>query len=81
MASLHWTRDGVPSQSGKVIVITGATNGLGLEIAKALAAKGGSIVIAARNQQKGPVSWCRPALRPNERRCISTTFSCISTTG
>ena len=53
MASIHWTPDDVPSQSGKVIVVTGATNGLGLEIAKVLAAKSGSIVIAARNQQKG----------------------------
>ena len=37
---------------GKVILITGATDGIGKETAKRLAAMGGEIVIAGRNQEK-----------------------------
>lgn len=41
------------SLDGKIIVITGANSGLGLESAKRLAAAGGTIVLTARTDAKG----------------------------
>lgn len=38
---------------GKTILVTGGNAGIGLETAKALAAKGGHVVIVSRNEQKG----------------------------
>jgi NAD(P)-dependent dehydrogenase (short-subunit alcohol dehydrogenase family) len=41
-----------PALNGKVILITGATNGIGKEAARQLAQTGATIVIAGRNPQK-----------------------------
>ena len=43
----------MPSQKGRVFLITGGTSGTGYEDAKALAAAGARVVIAARNPQRG----------------------------
>ena len=48
-----WTTDDILDQSGKLVIITGATGGLGLETALVLAAKGAEVVLAARNPTKG----------------------------
>lgn len=48
-----WDETLIPDQSGKTIVITGASSGLGLSTAMALAAKGAEVIIAVRNIQKG----------------------------
>lgn len=42
----------VPDQSGRTFVITGADSGLGFETAKRLAAAGGHVVLACRNEEK-----------------------------
>jgi NAD(P)-dependent dehydrogenase (short-subunit alcohol dehydrogenase family) len=47
-----WSLEQVPSQQGKVAVITGANNGIGYETALALAKKGAEIVLACRNLEK-----------------------------
>ena len=49
---MSWTLDDIPPQVGRTAVITGANGGLGLATAKALAAKGACVVMAARNQAK-----------------------------
>jgi NAD(P)-dependent dehydrogenase (short-subunit alcohol dehydrogenase family) len=49
----NWDTNLIPDQTGKVIVITGATSGLGLCCAEALAARGASVVIAVRDVAKG----------------------------
>ncbi|MGA1304311.1 MAG: oxidoreductase [Cyanobium sp.] len=48
-----WTTASIPDQSGRVALVTGASSGLGLETAKALAAKGATVVMACRSPRKG----------------------------
>jgi NAD(P)-dependent dehydrogenase (short-subunit alcohol dehydrogenase family) len=48
-----WTIADIPSQDGKTAVITGATGGLGLETALALAGAGATVVLTGRNDAKG----------------------------
>jgi NAD(P)-dependent dehydrogenase (short-subunit alcohol dehydrogenase family) len=43
----------IPSQAGKLAVVTGASDGLGLEIATRLAVAGADLVLPVRNQRKG----------------------------
>lgn len=47
-----WTQNDMPDMTGKVVIITGANSGLGLESTKALAAKGATVVMACRNVRK-----------------------------
>lgn len=50
--SNKWTQNDIPDLTGKVVIITGANSGLGLESTKALAAKGATVVMACRNLNK-----------------------------
>jgi NAD(P)-dependent dehydrogenase (short-subunit alcohol dehydrogenase family) len=49
---MAWTAARIPDQSGAVAVVTGANGGLGLEVARELARRGGHVVMAARDQAK-----------------------------
>ncbi len=49
---MAWTTANIPDLTGRVAVVTGANGGLGLETAKALAAAGAHVVMAARDQTK-----------------------------
>jgi NAD(P)-dependent dehydrogenase (short-subunit alcohol dehydrogenase family) len=49
----------IPSQSGRLAVVTGATGGLGYETALALAAAGAEVVLAGRNDSKGARALAR----------------------
>lgn len=48
-----WTTKDIPDQSGKLAIVTGATGGLGLETALALAGAGADVILAGRNPAKG----------------------------
>jgi NAD(P)-dependent dehydrogenase (short-subunit alcohol dehydrogenase family) len=50
---MTWTTTQIPDQTGRVIVITGATSGLGLICAQTLAAHGAELVLAVRNTANG----------------------------
>jgi NAD(P)-dependent dehydrogenase (short-subunit alcohol dehydrogenase family) len=58
-AKSSFTVKDIPSQAGKLAVITGATGGLGYETALALAGAKGRVVLAARNPQKGADALAR----------------------
>jgi NAD(P)-dependent dehydrogenase (short-subunit alcohol dehydrogenase family) len=49
---VSWSVADIPDQTGRTAVVTGANGGLGLETARALAAAGARVVMAARNQEK-----------------------------
>lgn len=49
---MSWSTSDIPSQSGKVAVVSGANGGLGLATARALAAQGAHVVMAARDLEK-----------------------------
>ncbi|MEU0376577.1 oxidoreductase [Streptomyces cyaneofuscatus] len=48
-----WTVERIPDQRGRVAVVTGANSGLGLATARALARRGGRVILAVRDEEKG----------------------------
>jgi NAD(P)-dependent dehydrogenase (short-subunit alcohol dehydrogenase family) len=48
----HWTLADMPDQSGRVAIVTGANSGIGYATARALAQKGGLVIMACRNLEK-----------------------------
>lgn len=48
----RWTAADLPDQTGVTVVVTGASSGLGLRSAEALAAHGARVVLACRNPTK-----------------------------
>ncbi len=49
---MGWNITDIPDLSGRTYLVTGATSGLGLESAKALAAAGGQVILAGRSAQR-----------------------------
>jgi NAD(P)-dependent dehydrogenase (short-subunit alcohol dehydrogenase family) len=48
----HWSAADVADQTGRVFVITGATNGIGYEAAEVLASRGASVILASRSSER-----------------------------
>ncbi|RLP77370.1 SDR family NAD(P)-dependent oxidoreductase [Mycetocola tolaasinivorans] len=51
----RWTAEDLPSLTGKTIVVTGASSGLGEVTARELARVGARVILAVRNVEKGAV--------------------------
>ena len=48
-----WTAADVPDQRGRTILVTGASSGLGLRTAEALAARGAAVLLGCRSMPRG----------------------------
>ncbi|MBE7552823.1 MAG: SDR family NAD(P)-dependent oxidoreductase [Anaerolineales bacterium] len=48
----NWTLDDMPDQAGKIVLITGANDGLGFHLTKAFAQKQAQVIMACRNLEK-----------------------------
>ena len=53
MATGKWTVEQIPSQAGKVAVVTGANSGIGYQAALELARHGAHVLLGCRNEAKG----------------------------
>lgn len=51
--STNWNTQNIPSQKGKLFIVTGANSGLGLETTRELVKKDAKVVMAVRNLEKG----------------------------
>jgi NAD(P)-dependent dehydrogenase (short-subunit alcohol dehydrogenase family) len=47
-----WTKDNIPDQSGKTVIVTGANTGVGFETALAFYEKGAQVILAGRDLNK-----------------------------
>jgi NAD(P)-dependent dehydrogenase (short-subunit alcohol dehydrogenase family) len=61
----RWTVADIPSQRGRLAVVTGAARGLGFEIALALAKAGADVVLAGRDEQKNLLAAEKIAAQAN----------------
>ncbi len=48
----QWTEKDMPSQTGRIAIVTGANSGIGWDTARALAQKGATVIMACRSAQK-----------------------------
>ncbi len=55
----RWTPADMPDQRGRIVVITGASSGIGAEAADALAGRGAHVVLAVRSQARGDATRTR----------------------
>ncbi|MBN1301874.1 MAG: SDR family NAD(P)-dependent oxidoreductase [Melioribacteraceae bacterium] len=53
MIKTDWKADNIPDQSGRNVIITGSSGGIGYEAAKVFADKNAKVIIAVRNLAKG----------------------------
>ena len=54
--SRNWTVENIPDLAGKVIIVTGANSGIGLESAREFARKGAEVILACRSMDKAEVA-------------------------
>jgi NAD(P)-dependent dehydrogenase (short-subunit alcohol dehydrogenase family) len=70
---MSWNLKTVPSQNGKIAIVTGANIGLGFETSKALARKGVEVIMACRNMEKAEDAKASIlAENPNARLTLMT---------
>ena len=60
---MPWTADAIPDQSGRLVLVTGGSSGLGLETCRALVSRGATVLMACRSRSRGEEA--RQALLPD----------------
>ncbi len=53
MSKTIWDANQIPDQSGRIVIVTGSSSGIGYEAARVLANKNAEVIIAVRNAEKG----------------------------
>src|SRR5262245_18686669 len=53
MTTKNWTAEKIPDQTGRIIIVTGSSSGIGYEAARVLANENAEVVVAVRNLDKG----------------------------
>jgi NAD(P)-dependent dehydrogenase (short-subunit alcohol dehydrogenase family) len=56
MMASKWIAGNIPTQDGKVAVVTGANSGIGYEMTRELALKGATVVMACRSKSRGELA-------------------------
>jgi NAD(P)-dependent dehydrogenase (short-subunit alcohol dehydrogenase family) len=59
VAGRGWTESDVPSQEGRIFVVTGANGGIGFHTARVLAARGGRVIMGCRRPEAGEEAAAR----------------------
>ena len=54
-----WTKENIPSQAGKIVIVTGANSGIGYETALALYDAGAHVIVACRSQKKAETAMAK----------------------
>jgi NAD(P)-dependent dehydrogenase (short-subunit alcohol dehydrogenase family) len=49
----NWSASNIADQTGRIVIVTGASSGIGFEAAKQLSNKNAKVIIAVRNLEKG----------------------------
>ena len=49
----NWSAENIPDMTGKIAIVTGANSGIGYEMARALARKQATVILACRSKDKG----------------------------
>ncbi len=62
---MPWTTDSIPDQSGRLVLVTGANSGLGLQTCRALISRGATVLMGCRSLQRGETA--REELQPDLR--------------
>lgn len=52
LSPVSWTAAAIPDQTGRLALITGASSGLGLETARALLARGATVILGCRSRPR-----------------------------
>lgn len=78
----EWTLADIPSQSGKLALVTGGTGGLGLESARVLAKAGAEVVLTGRNDAKGAEAIVKirnqsPSAKVEYQRCDLANLAAV----
>ena len=77
MASDRWTADKMPDMSGRVVVVTGASSGIGAITAGELARAGARVVLAVRDVAKGEAAAAKMAGGTDVRQLDLTSLASV----